>query len=232
MQEELVRLGLSQKEAEAYLTLLKHPNVSATSLAKYVSYDRRTTYDILHELCRRGYASSFLENGTTRYVATTPQVLVREAEELTQKMRELAPALAALVPEQGQRVEILRGRRGLIAILADIYEKKSEHYAFGAITRSIGKNAQLAREYITKWDEAGMSERVIFEKGYTFTPLKKGKYRFLEKEMVPPTTAIIYHTVVALFLNDPEETIIRIESKEIAAAYFAYFNQYWRIAES
>lgn len=231
MERELMDIGLTQKEAQTYLALSRNPDSTGTSLSKFLTFDRRTVYDNLHSLFQKGYVKQYDENKTKKYSIVNSSLLLREAEERKNKIEKLIPQLQSIIPDVEHKVEILKGRRGFILVYDEIVENKLDHCTFGSISFSVEKLVPLVNEYLQKLEKLGCSEKVIFEKGYDYTPIKGGEYRFLDKSMVPPTTSLIYGDVVVLFLNDPENTMIRIQSKEIVKAYISYFNVYWNIAE-
>lgn len=230
MEQILEELDFSDKEAKAYITLLKHPTVSATNLAKHLPFDRRTVYDVLSQLYQKGYVSQYKENNVTKYYATNPKVLLKEFEEKKKRIEELIPLLQTLQPTKKQSVELLKGRRGFISVLEEIKEKQCMHYAFGSIETATQKLQALIQEYLNIYENLELPEKIIFEEGYKHKSLKKGEYRYLPKEMVPPTAAVIYDDTTILFLNDNEDTLIRIKSKEVTQAYKSYFEVYWKQA--
>ena len=231
MEQILEELGFSDKEAKTYLKLLKTPNVSATELSKYLPFDRRTVYDVIFQLYQSGYVSQYKENNVTKYFATNPKVILKEFEEKKKRIEKLIPLINTIQPKSEQTVEILKGKRGFISVLEEIKEKKCSHYAFGSIETATKNLNTLIREYLKEYEKLDLPEKVIFEEGYKFTPLKKGKYRHLPKSMVPPTAVVIYDDVTILFLNDSEDTLIRMRSKEVTQAYIAYFKGYWCMAK-
>lgn len=232
MIEILEELGFSIKEAKTFICLLKNPNVSGTELSKYLNFDRRTVYDVLATLHNKGYIKQVQENKIKKYSTVNPKVLIREAQERKEKIEKLLPEFENLQPKSNQNVEFLKGRRGFIHILEEVLERRAFHYGFGSIELSTDKNKVLLKDYLKKIDKLGLGEKIIFEEGYKHVGIKNGTYRFLKKDLVPPTTTIIYDDIVVLFLNDNEETLIRIQNKEFAQANLAYFNVYWNLSKS
>ena len=56
------KLGLSEKEAAVYLSLLEHGASSVRNLAVLAGLNRGTTYDILKKLQELGLASFYHKN--------------------------------------------------------------------------------------------------------------------------------------------------------------------------
>lgn len=232
MQDIIKKLDLPEKEAQTYVTLLKHPKVSATSLAKQVPYDRRSVYDILDTLFQKGYATITKENNVTKYIATDPIIILKEAEAKTKELAVLVPQLQNLIPKNSTNVETFKGSRGFRAITQDIIQRKAKHYSFGSITETMTPSFEkITKEFLAELEANNLAEEVIFDEKYKYTGIKKGKYKKLASELVPPTASMIYEDVTALFLNDADNTIIKITSEEIAKAYLTYFKVYWKMAK-
>ena len=71
------KLGLSDKEAHVYLSLLEHGTSSVRSLAASTKLNRGTTYDILKKLREVGLASFFHKNTKQHFVAEDPEKILK-----------------------------------------------------------------------------------------------------------------------------------------------------------
>jgi len=232
MKEILKNIGLNDKEVDVFIALLQNPSSSGTQISQYVTIDRRTTYDILKNLYLKGFCSKFTKNKITFYSATNLQAIVSDLKSKTESFQNIIPNLENLKQENNNEiVELHSGRIGLINITEDIIKNNSKHYVFGSIKQSIINYPAQIKYFVKKLKELDLEEDIIFEEKHDFQTVPKGRYKFLPKEMIPPTTTIIYGNKVAIFVNDIQETIILIKNKNIAKAYLSYFKTFWNIAK-
>lgn len=84
---KLEKLGLSSKEGEVYLQLVKNPYSNGSQIAKKLGYPRTSIYTILSKLQAKGCILSLPEGEVTSYVAINPQDLIfrlrKEVEDAT-----------------------------------------------------------------------------------------------------------------------------------------------------
>lgn len=234
MKEILKNIGLNNKEIEIFIILFQNPSSSATQISSYTTIDRRTTYDILKKLYLKGFCSKFTKNKTTYYSSVSLNSIVSDLEAKTQAFKEIIPNLEELKLENNSEkiVELYSGRVGLVHITEDILKANDKHYVFGSIQKSVYKYPAQLKYFVNQLIKLNLKEDIIFEKGHKFQPILNGRYKFLPKEMIPPTTTIIYADKVAIFVNDIFETIILIKNKNIAKAYLSYFKTFWKIAKN
>lgn len=120
--QELIRLGLSDKEAAVYLAALELGSAVVSDIAEKAKINRATAYVIVESLMRHGLMSS-AEKGKKRiFFVETPArllTLVRERQdELARReheLTELLPVLNALYKVEGHRPQIryFEGEEGM-----------------------------------------------------------------------------------------------------------------------
>jgi sugar-specific transcriptional regulator TrmB len=81
MLELLVRLGLSDKEARVYLSLMELGEDTAQNIAEKSAVNRATTYVVLEKLMQLGLASTAERGKKTVFVAEDPSELANILEE-------------------------------------------------------------------------------------------------------------------------------------------------------
>lgn len=140
------KLGLGDKEAHVYLSLLEHGASSVRNLAAITNLNRGTTYDILKKLQELGLASFFHKNTRQHFVAEDPEkflkLLLNREEELKkagERIKELIPELKSLQEKGGDKpvTKFYEGRAGVRFILEDILSsvkdiKLKEYYVYSA----------------------------------------------------------------------------------------------------
>lgn len=81
MEQALIKLGLSEKEAKVYLATLELGESTVQNLAKKSGVNRATTYVILEKLMGLGLVSSIEQDKKTKFIAESPTELVNILEE-------------------------------------------------------------------------------------------------------------------------------------------------------
>ena len=130
-----VALGLSDKEAVLYDTLLKHGQMPAAGLEK-ISGLKKNTYILLKRLERRGLVQKMMKEGKSHYVVGAPEQLQVYAREQERKVGETKALLVEMLPELQKNyrevvgrpvVQYYAGIEGLRKVFDEVYaEGKSE----------------------------------------------------------------------------------------------------------
>lgn len=97
--ERLVQFGMTPSEAEIYLQLAEVGRSGAHALAKRIGMPRTTTYSVLDSLVRKGFAA--VERGKTIgvYVASEPDVLLRQLDRERETLARRQAEATALVEQ-------------------------------------------------------------------------------------------------------------------------------------
>ena len=125
----LLKLGLEQKAAEIYLTVLKSGPSSLRKIAERSGINRGTVYNILKDLLARGLVEQFDKEKKQHFVASDPEKLLEELKrqevELAQSKQavtNLLPELKSLYNDAGNKpkVQYFEGPKGVKNILQDL----------------------------------------------------------------------------------------------------------------
>lgn len=100
--EALQNLGLSEKEAQVYVALLKLGRGSAYAIAGESGLKKPTTYVILGELMKKGLANKMPRMRKQMFVPKPPDELFALAEERISISKSVLPQLMALI-ERGKK---------------------------------------------------------------------------------------------------------------------------------
>lgn len=92
LRDVLERSGLTQYEADAYLTLVESGSATAVEVAERSDVPQARIYDVLRELESDGYVDLY-EEGTLRAEASEPEAVVEEITAQAQLMNEAAEEL-------------------------------------------------------------------------------------------------------------------------------------------
>lgn len=232
MKEQLISIGFSDKDAEIYLALIKLGRANLVEIIKKTPIERRTIYDVLERLIQKGWAGYFEENGKKYYLATNPEIILKDIEQKNKEFEKIIPELTLLKEKSSEaKVEILKGVRGLRTLFLEIIHLKEIHYAFGNIAPFISdeKYTPTVKEFLEYLEGRGIREKIIYPKGESIKKIKGGQYKELDKSLIPPTPTIIYGDVTAQFIFTDPITIIKTTSKEITNTNKKYFDTFWNM---
>lgn len=115
-------IGLSEKEAKVYISLLQNEDGLVGNIAKETKINRTTVYPILESLSKKGLIAEIEENGNTHYQAEPPERLETFLEKQRVGLEEKSKILEGLLPqfksmqqESGEKpvVRYFEGREGI-----------------------------------------------------------------------------------------------------------------------
>lgn len=143
LDQQLVKLGLSEKEAKVYLASLELGPSPVQKISQRSKVNRATTYVVIEDLKAMGLMSTFDQGKKTYFVAEQPERLLShlksQESELKEKiaiMQEKLPELKSIfnANEGKPKVKYYEGIEGLKAVRRDFIEtlklKGGEVFAF------------------------------------------------------------------------------------------------------
>lgn len=240
----LARLGLDEKEREVYLALLSLKLARVTQVAKASKQSRSHTYLVLRSLEEKGLVSEVQRGAVIHFLAEPPEKLLTYVQDRERELKETEQLLQGALPLLKQiekplpgepRVTKLHGLDGMKQVYRDLLtqeftaffnaEKMFEAFGSNVVHQLFGKDAKLRGRELFVDNEAARRylEEIPTDEEY--------QIRLLPKGMMFDAEAIIYNDVVALFAYDDEKTIIRIENRNIAQSFKAWFEAMWNMAE-
>jgi len=125
MIKRLINFGLTDKEAEVYVTLLQGGDSTADQLAKSSKLNRSTTYVQIKQLSEYGLVSTYKRGKKTFFAAESPNNLMRILEQKKEQISHQETEVKQLVPEllkifgsaiDRPSVRVFEGREGLISM--------------------------------------------------------------------------------------------------------------------
>ena len=241
----LENFGLTDKESQVYLALLRYGEQPTTQIAKRTALNRGTTFLALKELVRLGLANKRLKNGVQMHHAARPHYLKSLLEQkrddldaLEQSLGEIMPLLeniqerTALPP----RVSMFEGREGMRSVLEDTLQTPDKKLfcilSMEGIFDSFGK--EYFQSYVQRRIAAGISiwalRNTTQDTGDAWPPGKaySREVRFLPKEMFFPCSIYLYGGKVLYFTSKREGFALLIESEEIFTFQKQLFELLWQ----
>lgn len=102
----LSELGLDQREANIYLTLLKLGPIGVTNLSKHVSIVRTSLYDTLEVIIKKGFITSTQTQGKRLFMALPPKSLQEMLRFKQKLLKENLPELEAIMSTPNTHIAV------------------------------------------------------------------------------------------------------------------------------
>jgi sugar-specific transcriptional regulator TrmB len=241
--QELIEFGLSQKEAEIYLSLLQLEIAEAQEISTHSGINRSTTYVALDSLLDKGLVKLFDEKNlkVKKYIVTSPDNFIHQAKDRLHHQENVLRKLQTIVPDMkaifvGQRskpiVKVFEGKEGIIEAFGDILSSVEKVVRVFSSPSNIG---QYVFEYIPEYIEKRSKAKIIMlgihpddEENRELVKNIKSKYD--EHYLVPtdkfpfPADLAIYDNKIGYMTGEQKGLAIIIESKEIAGVMKSVFD--------
>ena len=129
LEQELISIGLNEKEAKVYLSSLELGQSTVQSIALKAAINRATTYFIIDGLMQRGLITSFNKGKKQYFFAADPErlleILEREKENIESKkenFKKLLPQLRSLNNKETGKpvVRYYEGKEGIVSMVDEI----------------------------------------------------------------------------------------------------------------
>jgi len=242
----LVKFGLSEKEAQIYLSLLELGATSVANIAVKAKINRTTAYDILEALVNFGIAGRVGDRKKKTYVAEHPEQLVTYLERKSKEYVEKSEVAKSMLPElksiynsipHRPRVKLYEGEDGIISIYEDSLTSKTEILSW----LNAENTADFAKKYFEEYYKRRAENKIHIKAIVSDTPearrikkrneIENRESRLIPKELMDiKPECYIYDDKVA-FMSLREKFGIIIESKDIADAQRKLFALAWEKAK-
>ncbi len=124
--QSLKNIGLNEKQAQTYLSLLQLGKATAYQVSKHSQIKKSTTYVILDELIDKSAVTKIPREKVLQYVATPPEDLFAQAQSKLQTAQEALGELKAL--RKGKKNEVSVTYYEGLAGIKDMYAKGIKAY--------------------------------------------------------------------------------------------------------
>jgi len=244
---QLVELGLNEKQIRVYLALLELGPATATEISRMANIDRTTCYSILDSLVAYGLINHAGKTKVLKYVAENPDSLVVYVENMIKKNQERLKKVYDLLPElfsiynekEKPKVKYYDGVEKMKEAFEDTLTTQGEIWAYavgGEAIKSVGE--KYVSNYIKKRVERNINIKVI-------APSDEGSVEIISKDREQLRESLIipkeeYYFAVEIDIYDDkvlmvswkENFAVLIESKEIADTHRNAFRIGWIGARS
>lgn len=188
LEKYLQEIGLSEKEAQIYLSLLQTDSESIQEISKNTTINRTTVYPVLESLKQKGLVGEIQDGKKTLYQAAAPERLETFVErqkvlleEKSKRLKDIIPEIKGVQRKEGERpiVKFFEGRDGVVSAYEEFYNSLKNKEQDGCLIY----NRDLINQTYTK-DEQEKFYQIRANKKVTPISVynnKEGDYKFLTK---------------------------------------------------
>ena len=241
----LTSIGLSEKEANIYLTLLEIGSQPISVAAKKANINRTTSYLIIDELKRKGLVSTFTKESIKYVTAEPPESILKflqlEQNRLEFQKENIQDHIQDLKNIQHKnanrpKVYFYEGLQGVIQTYQDTLREGHTIYAIESDSEMSPEiEDYLNKHYIPERITKKISAKTIMPDSVTNRKIKsKDKQEYRETKLVKQALfnfkvdLNIYHNKTAFIVfQDNNYMSVIIESDEIANSLKALFQVIW-----
>ena len=245
---ELKHLGLSEKEAQVYLSALELGPAPVQDISHKAKVNRATTYVMIEALSARGLMSTFVKGKKRYYSAESPDRLLsilhvqqKELEEKQSELEKTLPMFLAMFNAEGAKPQIryLEGPEG-IKTVREIFEGMDGEWLEILPLDDVHATKELMtpernKHLKTLHDKKIPHKVLVTMKEFDESKIVEagvGEWRFIpEKEFPMHGSIVIRQNHVFLFSYRSALLSVVISSQEIADAMRALFHLAWKGAE-
>lgn len=237
LESQLISLGLSDKEAFAYLTLLKLGPSLASTLSRHAKVKRTSIYDILNSLIEKGIVFSFKQGKYTYFVVDDIKKIyyremekMRTAEMLVESLRKFS------VHNDLLQVNYYRGPEAYKDLYEDILTAAPKEFVGFLHLDNFYKGLDMCREkaWTAERSKKGIRPRLIMQNTELAKSFKNEdkannrETRLIEDEKYFFRTAcLFYEGYIALFDTTNETIGIRIHNSALFEMQKQMFEICW-----
>lgn len=228
----LVEIGLSEKEASVYLSLLQFDSATIPQIAEHTNVKRTTIYPVLETLQKKGLVSEVTSEKKISYHAESPERLETYInrqkvmlDEQSIRLKDLVPQLKSIQRETGERpiIKLFEGRDGAISAYTEFFDfpskiKKDAYYII---------NSDLLAEVFTEKEMNHFREirkgkkiesLIVYnnQSGERPFEMNKGALRINEKEYPISCDIAVLDDMVVISTLGRKINSFLIKSKDIA----------------
>ncbi len=245
MEEEFIleETGLGRKEARIYLILIKKGESTAVSLAKAAGLHRRTAYDTLDKLHKKGLINIKIRKYVKYYIPVNPESILGILKEKQAIIKRILPKLMSefnankrdIVVSVFEGIEVMK--RVLLDAIKECKKKKDTVLMTGAGLRTPGYMKYAFPHYVKMLEKINWKllepniPRVIDDMKKWNINIKNKNCRFLSKKYFSPLGILVYGDKTIIMLLEGEPILIQITGKGYAKSFKTYFNLLWKLAK-
>lgn len=248
----LTGIGLSEKEARMYVTLLRHGTQPTSVLAKKAGLNRGTGYVILHELLEKGLAIKTTRKKIQYFAPLDPDQLIKFVDHQRQELKGQKEQIQAMMGQlvaisnpltSKPKIQFFEGQEGARNVLdstlkskekllraflsiADVSDFAGAEY-FNDYTSRRVKNGYILHAIRTLEKDRIALERDIYARRYQTSRKEHRDIRYVSDDLAFPVSIYMFDDKLAVLSSKEENFALLIESRELAQMQKKLFELIW-----
>jgi sugar-specific transcriptional regulator TrmB len=235
------KYGFSENEAEVYLCLLKHVDISAFQIAKITGVARTSVYHILNSLEHQGIVTSWKKNNVAYFTAESPNRLVKILEEKKELIKSIIPEILSMRgnSETNPTAKLYMGTEGMKIVWEDILETLKTEGVKELHAISHPKMFEYLPKFFPSWlrerEKNNIRSYLIMTDSEETRKLSMKSDKHRETRLMPSDSPIrgtidIYAHKIAFFsIKEDKLYSIIIDSPEISEVLRQFFISTWQL---
>ena len=242
MINELLNLGLTEEEANVYISILELGGSYASNIARKAQVNRATCYHTLDNLIKKGLVSSYTKGKVLWFNADDPKKIIEIQEQKLQSAKTLIPHLLSISNTLAfkPKIRFYEGTEGVKTIFEDVLKSKTEVLGYTNIKALENLLPGYFKDYCRRKIERKIKTRYLspetgegvdiidqyypknYDRNFVEILLVNKDAFFFENEIS------IYENKVAVFsLKKEEPMALLIESPSLAKSMRSIFDLAW-----
>jgi len=226
-EEALMEYGLSEKEVNVYMALLKLGTSSVNRIAERSALQRTTTYDILKSLTEKGLVSYVMKENKKFFEAADPNKLLNILKEKQERIAEVIPALEVIrkTIKEKPSITLYEGKSGMKTILEDILKARKDFLCYASKKDLAIFFKYYLPHFVDERIRLGMKAKLILDAKPIAGRLTECR---ITNKRFKTATWVYGNKVAILTLEEKEPVGIIIENEEIANTQRIVFDMMWQ----
>jgi HTH-type transcriptional regulator, sugar sensing transcriptional regulator len=238
-------LGYSEKESRVYLALLELGSSPASTVARFLSENRVTTYSILKILIKKGIIFESKKHNIQIYTALSPELLIEKEKNKYEQLRESLPSLLALMNPHAKKPKVtfydgIDGLKTLLRALIQDFQKDPTMELYGFLgAKEMDNEFEIFLRTALEIDKQKPPEtptHVILVGDHDYWYANYCRDHYMTKTVEEGTVAMeheifTYENKVVILMYHPQEVSgVIIESLSLANGIRSMFDLIWKYA--
>jgi sugar-specific transcriptional regulator TrmB len=244
MEEILLQLGLTDKEASLYLLLLQTPHLTAQQMADSTQIQRTNVYRLLDNLLSMEIITAD-HSAVKRFTAAEPQTLQKLLQNKQNELKQTANSLSSLMPAFRSQYSLsldkpgvfhMAGTEGFERLLHDMVKSKTDVLLVASDDIPNDEDTlERFRNLLTERRNNGVATRALFHGEPNEQIQQTFAERGLEVRFIGDTPfkgeIALYEDNVAFTVYDPSIIVTVLTNQLIAATMRTIFEELWAVAK-
>lgn len=239
---KLKSLGLSEKEASIYISLLRLGETGSSKIIRDTGLHGQYVYNSLKSLEEKGFVQHSSNHKRNKFSAKNPKMFTRLAfqqEKIAQEVVEELNKIIVLPPEQ--EYEVVQGEEAFRALQLELYQEMPENSQLLVISGSGDKYAQIMGNDLRRNDRIRAKKNILLryvgcDEQREFLQKSQRIQGLFEFKLLPglftgEVNTNIWDSVITFNIFGDPVTCFLIRNPVITGSYKQFFETLWNIAK-